>query len=71
MTIPSHVAFGALAPCPRCHSTGRVRHAADPAAAADRHRRRAHGETVPDPEPFDPCPRCDGAGFLPPPVGGR
>ncbi len=65
MTAP---VFGSLIPCGHCGGAGQIRHRKDPAAARDREReRRRHpGEAVVSPPPFDPCPACQSAGYLPP-----
>jgi DnaJ-class molecular chaperone len=62
--------FGSLVLCAYCHGAGRIRHRKDPAAAwaRERERRRHPGEAVASPPPFDPCPDCQGTGYLPPAV---
>lgn len=57
--------FGSVAPCRKCTGLGKVRHAADPAAERERARLRRRGQSVPRPPAHDPCPTCQGEGFLP------
>lgn len=69
--MPEPIRFGMVAPCPRCHLTGKqaapaMSKADLTARRLDRLWREAKGqEPLPRPPRTVPCERCNGRGFLP------